>query len=492
MTGKVRWGLVGILALGLVLRCIELQGRSIAYDDAFSYFLAQQNYLKIIEGTAADTMPPLYYFLLHGWITLSGSQLWWLRLLSVSLNLGTIVILFFLVKNLAGESAGMWAAFLGAISPLQIYHAQDLRMYALLAFCQLAYCLFFIRIYSGKGYKLRWLDWVGLVLAGAGSMYSHNLAIFVLVIPDIYLFIKRDWRGLFRLLFAQIAIGVIALPWLAMVPGQIEKIQRAFWTPQPGWIEVIQAVILTTTQLPLPGIWLSVGLAASMIVLVIIAWETIRLWRKGLLPGFLMALAAIPPILLFAASYIMRPVFVTRGFLAAVTGFLGLAGVIIAKKCPQIPAWLVLGGFITGAAVGLPYHYTFEEFPRSPYQTAMDDLRIKIVPGDRIIHDNKLSFFPSLYYAADLPQSFLMDEPGSGNDTLALASQRAMGIFPQNNLEQAVGGTDHVFFILFDVTLQEYLQSGKSDHPQLTWLKEHFHLTGITHYNDLLVYEFIR
>ena len=67
-----------------------------------------------------------------------------------------------------------------------------------------------------------------------------------------------------------------------------------------------------------------------------------------------------------------------------------------------------------------------------------------------------------------------------------------MGIFPQNNLELAVGGTDHVFFILFDVTLQEYLQSGKSDHPQLTWLKGHFRLAGITHYNDLLVYEFIR
>lgn len=492
MTGKVRWALVGILAVGLVLRCIVLQGRSIAYDDAFSYFLAQQNFSKMIEGTAADTMPPLYYFLLHGWIALGGSQLWWLRLLSVSLNLGTIVLLFYLVRNLAGEPAGLWAAFLGAISPLQIYHAQDLRMYALLAFCQLAYCLFFVRIISGKGFKLHGLDWAGLVLAGAGAMYSHNLAIFVLVIPNIYLLVKRDWHSLFRLLIAQIAIGMIAAPWLAMVPGQIEKIQRAFWTPQPGWIEVIQAVLLTTTQLPLPGVWLSVGLAASLIVLVMVTWETFRLWRHGRLPVFLIALTVIPPILLFATSYIMRPVFVTRGFLAAVTGFLGMAGVIIAQKWPKIPAWLVLGGFITGAAIGLPYHYTFEEFPRSPYQTAMDDLRMKIAPGDRIVHDNKLSFFPSLYYASDLPQSFLMDEPGSGNDTLAFASQRVMGLFPQNNLEQAVEGTDHLFFILFDVTLQEYLQSGNSDHPRLAWLKEHFRLVGNTHYNDLLVYEFIR
>jgi mannosyltransferase len=196
MTLKARWGLIGILALGLALRCIELQGRSIAYDDAFSFFLARQDFSKIVSGTAADTMPPLYYFLLHGWIALGGSQLWWLRLLSVGLNLAAVVVLFLLVRSLAGQAAGLWAGFLGVISPLQIYHAQDLRMYALLAFCQLLYCLFFVRIYLGKRAKMPWLDWIGLVLAGAGAMYTHNLAVFVLAIPDLYLLIKRDWRTL--------------------------------------------------------------------------------------------------------------------------------------------------------------------------------------------------------------------------------------------------------------------------------------------------------
>ncbi len=492
MTLKMRWGLVGILAIGLVLRVVQLQGRSIAYDDAFSYFLAQQDFTKIIQGTAADTMPPLYYFLLHGWIGLGGSQLWWLRLLSVGLNLGTVVVLFMLVRLLAGETAGMWAAFLGAISPLQIYHAQDLRMYALLAFCQLLYILFFVRIYSVNRAKIPWLDWIGLVLAGAGAMYTHNLAVFVLVVPDLFLLFKRNWRALFRLILAQIAIGLIALPWLAMVPGQVEKIQRAFWTPRPGLVEIVQSVILTTTQLPLPGIWLTVGLAASLMVTLVIGWETIRLGRAGKLPGFLVSLAFIPPLILFVVSYIMRPVFVTRGFLAAMTGFLGLAGVVIARRWPQLPAWLVLLGLICGSAIGLPYHYTFEEFPRSPFQAAMVDLRAAVKPGDQIIHDNKLSFFPSHYYAPDLAQSFLMDEPGSPNDTLAPASQQAMGLYPQKDLPQAVGSSNHIFFILFDTTLQEYLQSGSPDHPQLAWLKAHFTLSGQTHYNDLFVYEFSR
>ena len=489
---KVKWGLVGILATGLALRCIALQGRSIAYDDAFSFFLAQQDLPKIIQGTAADTMPPLYYFLLHIWIGLGGSQLWWLRLLSVGLNLGTVVILYLLINRLAGEKAGLWAAFLGAISPLQVYHAQDLRMYALLAFCQLLYCLFFIRIYQVKSSKIPWLDWVGLVLAGAGAMYSHNLALFVLVVPNIYLLLKREWQTLARLIAAQVIIGLIASPWLAMIPGQIEKIQRAFWTPRPGIVEIIQSVILTTTQLPLPGIWLTVGLTASLIVLVVIIWETIRLWKAHKLPGFIVSLAILPPGLLFLISYIMRPVFVTRGFLAAVTGYLGLAGVIVASRWPKLPAGLVMIGFVTGAVVGLPFHYSFMEFPRSPYQAAMADLRNEVKPGDLVIHDNKLSFLPSHYYAPDLEQLFLADEPGSPNDTFAFASQQAMGLYPQPNLDQAVDGAKRVFFIVFETTLQEYQQSGSMDHPQLAWLKQHFQLVGNASYNDLNVYEFSR
>ena len=188
----------------------------------------------------------------------------------------------------------------------------------------------------------------------------------------------------------------------------------------------------------------------------------------------------------------MRPVFVTRGFLAAVTGYLGLAGIIIASRWPKLPGGLVLLGFITGAAVGLPFHYTFEEFPRSPYQAAMADLQSEVKPGDLIIHDNKLSFFPSHYYAPDLEQLFLADEPGSPNDTFAFASQQAMGLFPQPNLEQAVDGAQRVFFIVFETTLHEYQQGRSTEHPQLAWLMEHFQPAGSAAYNDLLVYEFSR
>jgi mannosyltransferase len=522
MTSRTKWALAGIMLLGLVLRLIALQSRSIAYDDAFSLLLAQKSLPAIVSGTAADTMPPLYYFMLHFWMQLGGASLWWLRLFSVVLNLASLLALFGLVRALAGERAALVACFLGAISPLQIYHAQDLRMYALLALAQMSYWYFFVRILKNnissfgseslpkldkpfnllplsfrKGGRrdrslLSLLDWAALVLSGAVAMYSHNLAIFGLVIPNLFLLLRRDWRKLGQLLLAQLLIALIALPWLLLIPGQIAKIQRAFWTPQPGIVEVIQAVILYTTNLPLPGVWLAAGLAVSLIVLILLGLESVRLWRKKELPGLILALALVPPVLLFAASYLMRPVFVTRGFLAAALAYLGLAGVIIARRWPRIPSALVLAGFIIGAGIGLPFHYTFDEFPRSPFQAAMQTLQAGLLPGDRIVHDNKLSFFPSLVYAPLLPQSFLADVPGSPNDTLAFASQQALALFPQPDMQSAVGDATRVYFVVFTATLQEYQQAGLPDHPQLTYLKSHFNLANTAQYNDLLVYEFQR
>jgi mannosyltransferase len=122
----------------------------------------------------------------------------------------------------------------------------------------------------------------------------------------------------------------------------------------------------------------------------------------------------------------------------------------------------------------------------------MQTLQAGLLPGDRIVHDNKLSFFPSLVYAPLLPQSFLADVPGSPNDTLAFASQQALALFPQPDMQSAVGDATRVYFVVFTATLQEYQQAGLPDHPQLTYLKSHFNLANTAQYNDLLVYEFQR
>lgn len=66
-------------------------------------------------------------------------------------------------------------------------------------------------------------------------------------------------------------------------------------------------------------------------------------------------------------------------------------------------------------------------------------LEERLQPGDVIIHDNKLTFFPAYYFNRDLPQKFLADPELSSSDTLAAQTQETPGLMA-SSLEAAVGG----------------------------------------------------
>ena len=290
--------LVMILLLGLALRVLGSDSRSLSYDDTFSIFLSQRSFSEILSGTAADTMPPLYYFLLHIWLWVGrglfgSAPVWYIRLLTIVLNLAAVAVLYKLIKRLFGGEAAAWAAFLAAIAPLQIYHAQDVRMYSLLLCGQVGYLYFFTRLFlqavppdsnpQQMSLQSRRRDWVGLIISGLVAMYSHNVAIFGLVVPDAYLFLRRDWKKLLQLVVSQGIMGVLASPWLVLIPGQIAKVQRAWSLPQPGGVEVLQAIISLAASLPLPFVLLVIAAIISVEVFALLGVETWRFRRGG--PG---------------------------------------------------------------------------------------------------------------------------------------------------------------------------------------------------------------
>ncbi len=566
-----------ILLLGFILRGFGLESRSLQYDDTFSIFLSARSLPEILSGTAADTMPPLYYFLLHYWMLL-GQSAWFIRLLSVILSLAAVFLFYRLVAAWFGRAAAGWAAFLAAVSPLLIYHGQDVRMYALLVVCQLGYLWFFTRIWQGntnrivpqhnlvgakhagqdhfdwqrtkyacfalpgtnhsdnlsgilvmgKGearvfryfcmdrvltcvlrpyqnvrrtfkerifvtsWPLKFADYAGLVICGAGAMYSHNVAIFGLVVPDLFLLIRREWKLLARLIAAQAMVGLLALPWLMLIPGQIAKVQQAWTLPRPGLVEVLQAVIMFTASLPLPVPLLALAMLFSLQIVVMLGLE---LWRdRGRQPGagFWLILLLLPPGLMLVASFIMKPIFIPRAFLVSSLAFEALAGLVIARTWSRGVGKLLAGAFVLAALISLPSQYTYNTFPRSPYRQADAYLEKVALPGDRIIHETKLSYFSAHFYAPGLPQVFLADPPGSPNDTFTPGSQQAMGIFPQPDLATAVGDSRSVYFITFTQTLQEYKEMGLAESPNIRWLEDRFRPDGRVLFSDLEIDHYVR
>ena len=106
-----------------------------------------------------------------------------------------------------------------------------------------------------------------------------------------------------------------------------------------------------------------------------------------------------------------------------------------------------------------------------------------------MINDDKLSFFPIQYFSPSLKQSFLIDEPGSPNDTLAPATQQALSMVPERDIQSAVGDARQIYFVVFKQTILEY-QAINQKHPVLDWLSRHFKTRQEDNFNDLVVYHF--
>lgn len=492
-----KYSLLAALGLGSLLRLIGLESRSLSYDDTFSIFLARRSPGEILMGTAADTMPPLYYLLLHFWMIVC-QQAWFIRLFSVLLSLAAVWLVYRIGERWLGRSAAGWSAFLAAISPLMIYHGQDVRMYALLVCAQLGYLWFFTLLWERDRDRRPsiFLLWVSLVACGTAAMYSHNIAVFALASPSLFLFLRRQWKMLARLAVAQLVIGLFALPWLVLVPAQIVKVQKAWTLPPPGVVEILQAVIMFTASLPLVVPLMALALLLSLQVFIMIGIELGRAWKAGSEHragiGFLLSVFGLPPVILFLASYIIKPVFIPRAFLVSSLAFDLLAGYIIASTWKRGVGKLLAGALVLAAAISLPTHYLYQEFPRSPYRQAANYLESVIAPGERVVHETKLSYFPAQFYAPELAQVFLADPPGSPNDTFEPGSQQAMQIFPQPNLETAAADLTGVYFITFHQTLSEYQQMGYDEHPNLAWLRNNFHQAGYRAFSDLDVYYFVR
>ncbi|MBI4496862.1 MAG: glycosyltransferase family 39 protein [Chloroflexi bacterium] len=453
-----------ITVLGVALRLVNLDGRTTEYDEIVSIWFAQADPAAMVRGTAADTMPPLYYFLLHLWQGLvPAPDLLAARIPSVLLGTATIPLAYALGAALLDRRSALLGTLVLAVSPFHVFYAQFARMYSLLCLLTLAGALLLVR--AAQGGRTR--DWVGFVLAETGAFYTHNLAAVNLVGLDLAALsllpvIKERWRFVLRLGAAHLAIGLLYLPWLAYLPGQLEKVQRAFWIPRPGLTEVVRTPIFWLFNLPAPDGLLPVLLFWSLLLLALGGLRIVRGWRAGekttLGVRFLVALALAPVAVMFLISQV-RPIYVERGVMMASVAFY----LVLAWGLSRMPSRVVRAGLVAGSAallaLSLGSYYRYAEFPRSPYREAAAVLARDLAPGEVVLHDTKLSFFPMSFFRPDLPQGFLADPPGSPNDTLAPETMRTFGLSPTDP-DRAAQEHARLWFVVHQRALDEAQDAG--------------------------------
>ena len=253
------WLVLALLVLALGLRVYRLDGQSLWADEGNSAVLAGRSFADIARDAELDIHPPLYYFLLRIWTQAFGSSEIGLRSLSMLFGVALVATVYGLGRHLLGDAGALWAAFFAAVSPFQVYYAQEARMYMLMAFLAAltAYAGWRLIAIDARTPEARGWLWPAIlyVLAAAAGLYTHYFfPVALLAINLAYLLAwvlsrgeGRIWSRLARWAGLQAAPLVLYLPWL---PIGVERLTN--W-PAGGAAMEPSALVGCGVAHPLPG-----------------------------------------------------------------------------------------------------------------------------------------------------------------------------------------------------------------------------------------------
>ena len=172
--GELLYVLVIAVVAG-ILRFYRIDEKSIWLEEAFSLWIARHSLWEgwrwLIE---VDQHPPFYYSLLHSWIWLFGPLEGAVRTLSALASTLTVPVFYAGCRRLLDRQTAFVAVGILAVSPFHVQFGQETRMYALLTL-EVAFVIYYLaRLVSSRVPKGR--DWVGLAVAQALVMLTHNTA----------------------------------------------------------------------------------------------------------------------------------------------------------------------------------------------------------------------------------------------------------------------------------------------------------------------------
>ncbi len=303
-----------IVAAALLIRVFGLNSESAWLDEAYSITLAKYPIAQILQGTAADQHPPLYYLLLHFWL-LFGSSVSVARLLSAILGTINVFQAIWLGNELAGRRVGLGLGILLAVSPYHVWYSQEARQYMLLVCLTTAATKLLWSCLQGK--KRWWLYCLVSVLA----IYTQYFAVFIFmahaVILLIWTFVQKNWKPARNWVLSIAAVLLAFLPWLPTALNQF-RFHTMPWISEPagGDIRDVPLKLLFgggVTILPAILRWIGI------VVLVLIAvWLLSRYTPTGaktrLKIGFILSWLIVPFAAISLVSIVV-PVFQFKQFM---------------------------------------------------------------------------------------------------------------------------------------------------------------------------------
>lgn len=244
-TTRARVGVIALFGALLILSlALRVRGIGSAFwiDEGLSVGIGSHPLGEIPGILKLDGSPPLYYMLLHVWMSWFGDGEAATQALSLIFALLSIPAAFWAARAVFGRRAAWAAAALTAVNPFLTYHSYEARMYALMALLSMLATGAFLQAFVLR--RRIYVPVFGVLLAT--MLYTHNWTFFfgaaavialALVIRD-----SADRSGLLR--DGAIAFGGAALLYLPWVPTLLYQVQNtgAPWSQTPAPEQLLRAM----------------------------------------------------------------------------------------------------------------------------------------------------------------------------------------------------------------------------------------------------------
>jgi mannosyltransferase len=390
------------MALAALLSLIEINGRSIGFDEAATVTIALQHGSALGTAIAHDggNMSG-YYLLLHVLTSVFGDGELVLRLPSAVAAVATVGIVGAIALRLSGRRAAATAGLLCAVSLPLVFWAQNARGYALMvAFVCAAYLalVWLVAQTPRPAGRARFVLWAAYALSMTLATYASFVA--VLVVPaQLLALCARSRRTRLRpFLLAVIAYALLCVPLIVLAvqrgSGQL------FWVSRPTR-EIEQQVLESLTSAGLQPSFHATAttmvlMALTSLALLVIAVSFLRAHRRGQPAwggGLVLTWLAVPVTISFFYSLVAQPIFLPRNLLMSVPAVALVLGVgLSSSRLPRRAALglLAVALLMRGAQVIPSYGVSPE-----PWQQASAIVLKQARPGDCIAFyplDGRMAF----------------------------------------------------------------------------------------------------
>jgi len=376
-----------LLMVALLLRLANLGGKSLWIDEGFSIHEAKLPSSAIWAGVNEPNHPPLYYLALHYWP--STQTEFSARLPSALASVAGVAVLYLIARRLSNRRVALASAAILAVSPLDIWYAQEARMFAL--------ATLFILVAA-----------LGMILEsrlGAAMMFfglTAGLYTYFAVVP-LWLGLGAAWlawrcyrsQKLYPAVLWLIASAAASLAFLPLWPkllgfmgrlggvfGVGAFLKRMGLSTLPGWIVGLLLAVLV------------IGVFAGTVVAVrVLEGRRVRWLPPVILGGFILATALTPVPRLYSLKR-----FVVIGWPYVI---LVLALLLVGR------AWLRGLAFAAILAVSLAASVVSIFFiPKTDFRSAVAYLNTHVHQGDVVWMTGKSELYTYRFYGPISPGGF--------------------------------------------------------------------------------------